>query len=142
MTVKPVPEGFGTVTPYLYMKESAKFIDFLKAAFGAVEQGRMPAPDGTVAHAALQIGDSMIMLSEGAPKPCALFLYVDDVDAQYRRALQAGATSETEPADQFWGDRFASVNDAWGNTWQIATHKEDLTEEEMQKRMAAMAPAG
>jgi len=142
MTVQPIPEGFHTVTPYLYMNDAARFIDFAKAAFGAVEQGRMPAPDGTIAHAALQIGDSMVMLSEGEPRPCSIFLYLNDVDGQYRQALGAGATSETEPADQFWGDRFASVRDAWGNTWQIATHIEDLSEEEMQKRMAAMAPAG
>ena len=141
MPVQPIPEGFRTVTPYLYMKDAAKFIDFVKAAFGAIEHGRMPAPDGTIAHAALQIGDSMVMLSEGEPKPCALFLYVNDVDAQYRRALNAGATSEAEPSDQFWGDRFGSLRDAWGNTWHIATHIEDPSEEEMMKRMAAMAPA-
>src|SRR5512143_2295213 len=122
MAAKPIPEGYHTVTPYFYLKDAARFIDFLKSAFGATEIDRMAGPDGTVMHAALQVGDSRLMLSEGEPKPCALFLYVEDVDAQYRRALQAGATSEQAPADQFWGDRFASVNDGWGNTWQIATH--------------------
>lgn len=139
MPAKPIPDGFHTVTPYLYMKDAAKFIEFVKDAFGALEHGRMPNPDGTIAHAALQIGDSMVMLSEGEPKPTALFLYVEDVDSQYKRALDAGAAAETVPADQFWGDRFASVRDAWGNTWQIATHVEDLTEDEMMKRAAAMS---
>jgi PhnB protein len=141
MAVNPIPEGFATVTPYLYMKDAARFIEFVKSAFGAVEQGRMPNPDGTVAHAALQIGSSMLMLSEGEPRPSSLFLYVEDTDAQYRRALQAGATSDSEPADMFWGDRFASVTDAWGNSWQIGTHIEDLSEDEMMKRAAAAAPA-
>jgi PhnB protein len=141
MPVKPIPQGFSTVTPYLYMKDAARFIDFVKTAFGAVEHGRMPGPDGTISHASLQIGDSMVMLSEGDAKPCSLFLYVEDTDAQYRRALQAGATSDMEPADQPWGDRYATVKDAWGNLWQIGTHIEDLSEEEMMKRMAAMAPS-
>ena len=140
MPVNPIPEGYHTLTPYLYMKEAARFIEFVKAAFAAEELDRMPGPDGTIAHAALRLGDSMLMLSEGEPKPAALFLYVADVDATYRRALAAGAVSTAEPMDQFWGDRYASVTDNWDNMWQIATHIEDLSPEEMMKRAAAMAP--
>lgn len=102
----------------------------------------MPGPGGVVIHAEVNIGDSRVMLGEvmqGTPQSSSFFyLYVNDVDAQYRRAVKAGAISQTEPTDQFWGDRMATVKDSFGNTWSLATHREDPTPEEMAKRMAAM----
>lgn len=141
MAVKPIPDGYSTVTPFLSVKGTAKLIDFLKNAFGAEEVMRMPGPGGVVMHAEVNIGNSRLMLSEAtqsAPSQSAFYLYVNDVDALYKRAVAAGAASQTEPTDQFWGDRMASVKDSFGNTWSIATHKEDVSPEEMAKRMAAM----
>jgi len=141
--VKSVPEGFHTVTPYLVIPQAAKLIDFLKQAFDATEIVRMMRPDGTVHHAEVKIGDSMIMMGEAegqsAMKPGALYLYVPDVDATYRRAVQAGATSLSEPMDMFYGDRGGGVEDAWGNTWWIGTHIEDVAPEELKKRAEAAA---
>jgi PhnB protein len=118
-----------------------KLIDFLKQAFDATEIERMARPDGTVHHAWVKIGDSMVMMGEppdpSKSKPAALYLYVNDVDATYRRAIQAGATSLSEPADMFYGDRGAGVEDASGNTWWIATHIEDVAPEEVQRRAVA-----
>jgi PhnB protein len=139
--VKAIPEGYGTVTPFLSVKQTAKLIDFLKSAFGAEEVMRMPGPGGVVMHAEVNIGNSRLMLSEAtqsAPSSSSFYLYVKDVDTQYQRALSAGATSESAPTDQFWGDRMATVKDSFGNTWSIATHKEDPSPEEISKRMAAM----
>jgi PhnB protein len=141
MAVKPIPEGFHAVTPYFVVPGVARLIDFMKQAFGAVEKDRMARPDGAIMHAEVRIGDSVIMMGEPmgqfGPMPSALYLYVNDTDAVYKRALQAGAASVTEPADQFWGDRNAGVKDPCGNLWWIATHKEDVAPEEMRRRSEA-----
>jgi len=140
MAVKAIPDGYHAVTPSLVVKGAAKFIDFLKEAFGAEEAFRMPAPTGEIMHAEVRIGDSVIMLNDTmrqSPTTSSLFLYVTDVDRVYQRALKAGATSVTEPANMFWGDRMAQVNDMFGNQWSIATHVEDVPPQEMEKRAAA-----
>jgi PhnB protein len=146
MPVNPVPEGFHTVTPYIVVDDAAAAIDFYGRAFGAKEQGRMPTPDGKIAHATIQLGDSMVMLSDPFPQAAAkppkelggtsmaVFLYVEDTDAVFKQAVDAGATPTMPPEDMFWGDRFAQVGDPFGHVWQIATHKEDLTDEEMAER--------
>jgi uncharacterized glyoxalase superfamily protein PhnB len=139
--VKPKPEGFHTVTPYLIVEGVAGLIDFLKQAFGAEEIERMASPDGGIAHAEVRIGDSIIMMGEPRdewkPMPGSIYLYVDDTDAAYKRALEAGATSLMEPADQFYGDRNGGVKDPSGNHWWIATHIEDVAPEEMARRAEA-----
>jgi PhnB protein len=144
--VKPVPEGYHTVTPFLNVKHCAEAIAFYQKAFGAEEKMRMPGPGGAIMHAEIQIGDSRIMLSEAmqlAPTQSSIFLYVNDCDALWKRAVAAGATVKMELADQFWGDRFGTLEDRFGNSWSIATHKEDVTPEEAMKRgaewMAQMA---
>jgi uncharacterized glyoxalase superfamily protein PhnB len=141
MAVKPIPEGYHSVTPYLVVEGAAKLIDFLRQAFDAQETFRMPKPDGTIMHAELKIGDSMVMMGDASETwkaiPSVLYLYVNDADAVYKRALQAGATSTMEPADQFYGDRHGSVKDPAGNVWWIATHKEDVPPEELKKRAEA-----
>ena len=141
MAVKAIPEGYHSVTPYLTVQGAATLLDFLKQAFAATELHRMTRPDGTVGHAEVRIGDSVVMLAEARdewqPMPGALYLYVHDTDAAYQRALQAGATSLMEPADQFYGDRNAGVKDPVGNHWWIATHKEDVSPEELAKREEA-----
>lgn len=138
MAVKPIPDGYHTVTPYLIVTRADKLIDFLKQAFDAEEIQRQAKPDGTIMHAEVRIGDSGVMMSDATgefePMPAAIHLYVNDTNATYNRALQAGATSIMEPADQFYGDRMAGVKDAFGNTWWIATHIEDLSPEELNKR--------
>ena len=139
MAVKPVPDGYHTITPFLNVKGTAELIDFLKAALGAEEVMRMPGPGGVVMHAEVSIGNSRLMLSEAmqtAPSSSSFYLYVNDVDALYKRAVSAGAASQSPPTDQFWGDRMATVNDSFGNTWSIATHKEDPSPDEIAKRMA------
>ena len=138
----PIPKGFGTVTPFLTVTDAAKLIDFLKQAFAAQVNFRMDAPDGSVRHAEVKIGDSMVMIGQvaaGKEMRSMLHLYVPDTDALYRSALAAGATSIREPADQFYGDRSAGVRDLWGNQWWIATHMEDVSQAEMERRMAAMS---
>ena len=148
MGVNPIPEGYRTVTPYLVVEGAATVLDFVKQAFGAEEKFRMEAPDGKIGHAEAQIGDSMVMLGDAGEEhpamPAMIHLYVDDCDATYERALAAGATSEREPTDQFYGDRSAGVRDSAGNLWWIATHVEDVPEEEMAKRIeeATAAQAG
>lgn len=141
MAVKPIPEGHHSVTPYLVVPGVAKLIDFLKRAFEAKEIHRTTRPDGTIMHAEVRIGDSMVMMGEARgewkPMPGAIYLYVNDTDATYKRALRAGATSVMEPADQFYGDRNAGVKDPVGNHWWIATHKEDVPPEELAKRAEA-----
>ena len=130
MTVKPIPDGYHTVTPYLMVKEASQLIDFVKQAFGAVETFRTTVSAGGI-HAEVRIGDSMIMIGgggtwQGKPMPAAIYLYVNDTDAVYKQALQAGATSLSEPEDQPYGDRTAGVNDSFGNIWYIATHTKDV----------------
>lgn len=136
--VNPIPEGYHTVTPVLTVQGSAKLIDFLKQAFDAKEMYRLDGPNGTVMHAELQIGDSMLMVGEATdqwkPMPAAVALYVKDADQWYKRALGAGATSVREPSDQFYGDRSAGVKDFAGNHWWIHTHIEDVPHEEIKKR--------
>jgi len=138
---KPVPEGYTTVTPYLCVSDAAKLIDFLKQAFDAQLLFKMDGPGGRIMHAEMTIGDSRIML--GQPEPgkethAMIHLYMPDADASYKRALAAGATSVREPADQFYGDRSGGVRDEFGNQWHIATHIEDVSPEEMDRRMAKM----
>jgi PhnB protein len=141
MAVKPIPDGYHSVTPYLMVQGVAALIDFLKQAFGGDEIFRMPRPDGAIMHAEVKIGDSMIMMGEAMgehqPMPGSIYLYVNDADAVYQRALQAGATTMMEPGDQFWGDRQAGIKDPVGNFWWIATHKEDVSPEELAKRAEA-----
>lgn len=139
--VRPIPEGYHSVTPHLTVPGVAKLIDFLKQAFGATELMRFAAPDGSVMHAEVKIGDSIVMLGEPTGEfkamPGVLNMYVPDVDATYRRAIDAGARSLREPADQFYGDRSAGVQDSAGNQWWISTHVEDVSPEEMKRRMQA-----
>ena len=142
MAVQPIPVGFHTLTPYLIATEAAKLIEFLKAGFGAqVEYVTMH--DGLVMHAQLKIGDSMLMLTDARPpqwpaKPTGMYLYVPNVDEVYQRAVAAGGESVNAPRDEFYGDRMAGVKDHCGNFWWIATHVEDVSEEEMDRRKAKM----
>jgi PhnB protein len=149
---KPIPEGYHTLTPYLAVDNADQAIDFYKHAFGAKERVRMDGPGGIIAHAELEIGDSRVMLSDPMPQAsvrppkdiggtsASVFMYVEDVDAVVKQAVDAGATVTMEVADQFWGDRFGSISDPFGHIWSIATHVEDLTPEEIDKRgKAAMA---
>jgi len=139
--VKAIPDGYHTVTPYIVISDVAKLIEFLKNAFGASEITRHTRPDGSVMHAEVRIGDSVVMMGGAAgavkPFPAMLHVYVEDIDSVYRRAMQAGAISLREPANQIYGDRSGGVQDAFGNQWWLATHLEDVSEEEMARRMAA-----
>src|SRR5437763_3673044 len=140
MAVKAIPEGFHSVTPVLVANGAAKLIDFLKEAFGAEEAFLMPSPSGEIMHAEVKIGDSVVMLNgpmRQSPTTSSSFLYVTDVDRVYQQALKAGATSLAAPANMFWGDRMAQVQDPFGNQWAIATHVEDVPPQEMQKRAEA-----
>jgi PhnB protein len=155
MATQPIPEGYHTVTPYLAVDDATEAIQYYTKAFGAKERVRMETPDGKVGHAELEIGDSLVMLSDPFPqastKPpnelsgtsVSVFMYVEDVDAVVKQAVDAGATVTMEVADQFWGDRFGSVKDPFGHLWSIATHVEDVPPEEMAERakvaMAAMS---
>lgn len=141
----PIPKGFGTVTPFLTVTDAAKLIEFLQQAFAAKVHFRMDTPDGSVRHAEVKIGDSMIMIGQvaaGQEMHSMLHLYVPDTDALYQSALAAGAVSIREPADQFYGDRSAGVRDSWGNQWWMATHVEDVSQDEMERRMAVMSARG
>jgi PhnB protein len=147
-TVKPIPEGYHSVTPYLYIKGAASAIDYYKNVFGAKEHVRMPGPNGRIMHAELQIGDSMIMLADenlqiDAKSPAtlggvasSLLLYVENVDAVTQKAVTAGAKLVRPVQDQFYGDRSGTISDPFGHVWTIATHVEDVSPEEMKKRMA------
>lgn len=141
MSVSPVPQGFHTVTPYLIVADAAAQIDFLQRAFNAELKYAMKTSAGAVSHAHVQVGDSMIMLGQArdqwVPKPTSLYLYVPDCDALYRSALAAGGKSVMEPATMFYGDRHGGVEDASGNTWWIATHLEDISPEELERRAKA-----
>jgi PhnB protein len=142
MAVKPIPEGYNNVIPYLVAKGAAGLIDFAKQVFDAKEIGRMPGPDGTIGHAEFRIGDSVIMVSDGneqhPPRTAMLHVYVVDADAVYQKAIEAGAKVVREVANQFYGDRSGGVEDKWGNQWWISTHVEDVAPEELEKRMKAM----
>jgi len=139
--VKPIPEGYHTITSVLMVNDAAKLIDFLKRAFGAREKERFTDPNGKILHAEVTLGDSIVQLSDATgewkPVQVPLLLYVTDTDATYRRALQAGATSLREPTDAFYGDRSAGVKDPFGNSWWIATHQEDVSRDELEKRAEA-----
>jgi PhnB protein len=147
--VKPIPEGYHTATPYLIIKDAARAIEFYKKAFGATELMRMAQPDGRIGHAEIRIGDSPIMLADEFPEmghrspqslggsPVSILLYVEDVDALFNQAVSAGAKVERPVQDQFYGDRIGGVTDPFGHIWYIATHKEEVSPEEMRKRAAA-----
>lgn len=141
--VNPVPRGYHTVTPYLTVNGVARLLDFLQQAFDATVIERMDGPDGNVMHAEVRIGDSVVMMGDAGGRypaaPSTLYLYVPDCDALYKRAIDAGATSISEPADQFYGDRHGGVTDPSGNHWYIATHIEDVPPDEMQRRAADYA---
>jgi PhnB protein len=152
MAVKPIPEGYHTLTPYIEIENAGEAIEFYKRAFGATEQVRMDAPGGRIGHAELEIGDSLLMLADPFPQssirtPKAvggttvnLFMYVEDADAVVQQAVDSGATVTRPVENMFWGDRFGIVTDPYGHTWSIATHVEDVSPEEMEERSkAAMA---
>jgi PhnB protein len=155
MPAKPIPEGFHTASPSLTIDGAAEAIEFYRRAFGATERMRMPMPDGKIGHAELEIGDSVIMLNDPFPQSAvkspkelggttvSVVLYVEDVDSVVQDAIDAGATVTMPVEDQFWGDRFGTVSDPFGHHWGIATHKEDLTPEEIAERgREAMASMG
>jgi PhnB protein len=141
--VKAVPDGYTTATPYLVVKGAAKAIDFYKKAFGAQELFRMDGPNGTIGHADLIIGTSHLMLADKPEKgdvkgaSSSVFLYVEDVDDVVRKAIRAGAKETAPVQDMFWGDRYGKIVDPFGQEWQIGTHIEDVSPDEMQKRIAA-----
>jgi PhnB protein len=153
MATQPIPEGYHTLSPYLAVDDAARAIEYYAEAFGAKEVVRMDAPGGTIAHAELEMGDSRIMLADpfpqGTTRPpkelggtsVSVFMYVEDVDAVVKRAVDAGATIAMEPADQFWGDRFGVVTDPFGHVWSLATHVEDVPPEEMAERARAAMSA-
>ena len=154
MTIKPIPDGYHSVTPYLSIQDAATAIEFYKRAFGATESFRLVAPSGEIGHAEIKIGDSPIMLAD----PCeegtfrnpqalggssvGLHVYVEDVDALFARAIHAGAKTVRPVQDQFYGDRTGTLADPFGHVWFIATHKEELTPEEITKRAAALYKQG
>jgi PhnB protein len=141
MAVKPIPDGYHSVTPYLTVQGAARLLEFLTRAFDATVTEHLKQPDGTVGHAEVRIGDSVLMVAdargEWQPMPGAMYLYVPDADATYQRALQAGATSVMEPVTHFYGDRHGGVKDPSGNFWWIATHVEDVAPDELARRAEA-----
>jgi uncharacterized glyoxalase superfamily protein PhnB len=147
MAVKAIPAGFHSITPTLVVSDTKKAIEFYQKAFGASEISRAPGPDGRIMHAEIKVGDSIIMLNDAFPEmggpaapareanlPCGLHLYVENADAVWERAVAAGATVTMPIMDMFWGDRYGKLRDPFGHSWSIATHKEDLTPEQMAKR--------
>ena len=144
--VKAIPEGYHTVTPYLSVRDAARALDFYKQAFGAKEVMRMNGPEGKISHAEIKIGDSIVMISEEnstnelrSPQglggsTVSIFLYLDDVDPVFKKALSAGAKEIQPLADQFWGDRYGRLKDPFGHSWSLATHIEDVSPAEMDKR--------
>ncbi len=143
MTVKPIPDGYHSITPYMFAKNVEQEIDFMKRAFGAEVTECLRDGGGAIMHAEARIGDSIVMMSPGKGDfqnlPCSFYLYVKDTDAAYEKALAAGATSLAAPDDQFYGDRNAGVRDPGGHYWWIATHVEDVSPEEMARRAKAYA---
>lgn len=150
--VKPIPDGYPRVTPYLHVSGADAAIEFYKRVLGAEERMRMPGPEGKLAHAELEIGDSIVMLADEFPDmdvlgaksvggtPVTIHVYVEDVDATFEAALAAGATSVRSVENQFYGDRTGQFEDPFGHRWSIATHVEDVPPEEMEKRMAEATP--
>jgi len=149
--VRPVPDGYHTATPYLTVRGAAAAIDFYKRAFGATELFRMPGPGGKVMHAEIVIGDSRVMLADESDRSetkapetlkgssTSIFLYVEDVDSSFKRAVSAGANVNQPLQNMFWGDRFGKVTDPFGHKWMLASHVEDLSPADMEERMAALA---
>jgi len=152
--VKPIPDSYRTVTPYLIISGASDAIEYYEKTFGAVERARMAAPDGTVGHSEIEIGDSVIMLADefpdmGGASPTTvgatsvtLHIYVDDVDATVARAVAGGATIVTPVANRFYGDRSGQIRDPFGHEWNVATHVEDIPWDEMQRRAAAEMEGG
>ena len=142
MAVKPVPEGYHTVTPYLTVHGLPKLLEFVQKAFDAKVSPHISKPDGTISHAEFRIGNSMVMAGEAsekwAPRPGTIYLYVPDTDAVFKKAVAAGGQVMMEPTDMFYGDRNGGVTDPCGNQWWIGTRIEEVSPEEMQRRMAAM----
>ena len=148
MSVKPIPDGYHSVTPYLIIKGAAAAIEFYKQAFGAIELMRMPGPDDKIGHAEIKIGNSPVMLADEHPDmgfrgpqslggtPVSLMIYLEDVDMVFARSIAAGATVLRPIQDQFYGDRSGTLTDPFGHVWTIATHKEDLSPEEIAQRVA------
>ena len=146
MSVKPIPEGYHSVTPYLIVRGGGAAIEYYQKAFGAIELFRIPAPGGTVGHAEIKIGDSIIMLADEHPQmgftgpetiggtPVSLMIYVEDVDTVFERAVTAGATVKQALEDKFYGDRSGTIVDPFGHIWHLSTHKEDVSAEEMERR--------
>ena len=147
MAVKPIPEGYHTLTPYFTVRDAVRAIEFYKQAFGAQERGLMKGPDGKVMHAELKIGDSIVMLADEFPEfravapesggstSMSLHIYVDNVDQAFDRAVKAGAKVEMPVSDQFWGDRYGKLRDPFGHRWSIATHVKDMSADEMKRSM-------
>ena len=152
--VKPIPDGYQQVTPYLIVDGAADAISFYEKVLGAKERMRMPGPGGTIGHAEIELGDAVVMLSDGAPEmgarspkavggtPVLIHVYAEDVDAVFDTAIAEGATSLRSPEDQFYGDRSAQFEDPFGHHWSVATHVEDVSPEEMEKRMANVIGGG
>ena len=150
MTVKPIPDGYGSAIPYLIVRGAAQAIDFYKQNFGATELMRFPAPDGRIGHAELKIGNALFMIADEHPElghrdprdvggvPVSIMVYVEDVDALVRKAQKHGATLRRPLTDQFYGDRSCTLEDPFGHVWHFATHKEDVSIEEMSRRMKSM----
>ncbi len=150
MTVKPIPDGIHSITPYLIVNDAAGAIEFYKKAFGAEEVMRLPAGEGKLGHAEIQIGDSRVMLADEHPEagavspttvggsPVSICFYVEDVDSMFKRAIEAGGKEMRPVADMFYGDRMGVLTDPFGHQWSVMTHIEDLTPEEIGERMAAM----
>ena len=138
--VRPIPKGYHTVTAVMNQENAAQTIEFCKKAFGAKVRMKMDMPGGKIAHAELEIGDSVVMLNDAMQEPAqpaSLFLYVENVDKAIDKAVKAGAQVRMPAQDMFWGDRFGRVVDPQGNGWGLATHREDVTPKEMKKRAAA-----
>jgi PhnB protein len=148
MPTKAIPDGYHSVTPYLVMRDAAQAIDFYKRALGAMEMFRFSTPDGKIGHAEIKVGDSVIMLADEMPDmgyrgpqtlggtAVSLMVYVEDVDQQFQRAITAGGKVKQEVKDQFYGDRSGTFEDPFGHVWTIATHVEDVSEDELAKRAA------
>lgn len=145
MATNYIPEGYTTITPYLIVEGAEKLIEFIENVFDGTIVMKMPDERGKIGHAEMKIGDSMLMIADAGeewkPTQAMLHLYVEDTDAIYQKALDAGAIPVKEPADQFYGDRSSAVKDAFGNFWGISTHIEDISEEEIQKRMKSSSQA-
>ena len=153
MAVKTIPDGYHSVTPYLIISGAADAIDYYKNAFGATELLRMPAPGGKVGHAEIKIGDSPIMLADEFPEmgykspttlggsPVSIMIYVEDVDSVFKKAITAGGKEQRPVKDQFYGDRSGTLADPFGHIWHVATHTEDVSAEEMERRASAYTAA-